>query len=351
MSRYQPVINSAKVEVVVYDNVSACENLTLYNMNSIIPTFLHFLFSLNAMSVEAANKKFHAINFTVAQQPPHEQQDANYDEALPFVFLYICSLIPKNPTESLTRHLSKKEIGLMRYYEELNLLPTAGNYILPNDALEVLQKFINRHSDLMTFTYETFLGIANPEARHIAYAYSYELLPSLDYANMNSVMIIEEFLVAEQHPCLVDAAIAGSLIEYNKFKRSAKNLHGVNWKMMALLRKDLWSVFSRTHAHKRLRIIATMFASEEVHTFDGIFIDEISIASYKSQPYYSRIFNAYGSTRQKFHQVPNNIYGRREVELIMNRANRYVDKDNYGDADSDEEGRSGSRASRTNESS
>merc|ERR1712238_76796 len=126
-------------------------------MGNIIPVFFHFLFTLSSLDETSAAAKFRALRFTVVPQPGGEVQDTAYNEALPMVFLYLASLLAKNPTDSLTRHLERKQLGLMGEYEALNLLPTENNYIVDNDTLVAFQQFMSRNTDVLSFTFEIFL--------------------------------------------------------------------------------------------------------------------------------------------------------------------------------------------------
>lgn len=336
MAYYQPSVNYAQIDVDVYEPMSACENLAVLSANTIVPTYLHMLLSCMGIDAAMATQRFRALNFVVSAQPT--AQDPTYDDALPFVFCYLTSLIPKNPTDSLQTHLRQKEKGLLTAIENINLLGTPGNYVVPNDALSSLQKFMNEHTDVLKVSFETFLGIHNVNARHIAQSYSHELIANLEYANMNSVMIIEEHIISARHLCLSDTIVQGCLHEYNKFKGRAQFLYGKHWKLVALLDKDLWNDYSRSRAHKRFRIISTIFASEEVNTYDGIMIDGTSIASYKSMPYYARIFNGYRQDRQELVSSGAGLFGQREVALIHNRANRYDLREDINNETSDQEG-------------
>jgi hypothetical protein len=228
MAQFQPFVNNSKIIVRVYNPIATCEDLRVLTADNIVPVFMHLLFACSGLSVDTATAKFRAIQFIEDPLPARLTQAPEFNAALSHIFAYVASLIPKNPTLTLTRHLSMKEKGLIRAMEELNLTGLVGNYVIDLLALESLQTFMNRHTDVMAHTFVTLLGIANVKARHIAYSYVQELLPGLYYANMNSVRILEEHIVTINHPCLANGIVNGSYKEYMAFKRKAQEKFGIH---------------------------------------------------------------------------------------------------------------------------
>lgn len=330
MAQFQPAVNNSSIQVDVYEPMAACADLSALTPDSIVPTFLHMLFACSNLDIDSANSKFRSIEFVATPQPTTLAQDTTYDTSLAHVFVYIASLIPKNATATLTKHLAMKELGIIRAIQELNLIGQPGKYQIDMGALASLQDFMNRHTDVMSLTFETFLGITNVRARHVAYSYAQELLPALYYSNMISVKIIEESLLAVNHPCLVNGIVRGALTEYYSFKRMAQTKYGIHWRMCALLDKDSWNIFSRTRSHIRLYVIAAMFGSDEISSYESITIEGNKVSHYKTNdPYFSKIYSTYGNNSQSFTHF-SGPFSKSEASIIRKRANKYQAIDNFG---------------------
>lgn len=324
LTRFRPHSAPSSHLLYVYETLSHGENLTSLDEDTIIPMFLHLLFSCGGLNRPQIKEKFVSIDFDFIDQPADLVQEGAYDWVHPYLFLYIASMIPKNPSESLMKFQKNKEKGLINSLKIKGYEPEPLSFQVKSDVLASLQNIVNYHSDLLSYTFDIFLGFCNPNARTSVYPYAYELVGQVQYANMTSVQMIEDYLLVPKHPCLADMHVSGSLGEYNKFKKEAQSYYHDAWIYVALLNKELWTKFSRSRAHKRLRIISCMFAAEEIPTFENIIVDGTTISTFKAEPYYKDIFDAYCTKAQGLVQGQSQYLVESEVDSVRRNAQKWT---------------------------
>lgn len=324
VSRFRPQIALGRLPVNVYNPLSFSYDLTLLTPANIIPVFMGlyiYMAGLNTVTFEA---KFRDLNLITVAQPGPSVQNNAFDIGAPYVFVYLASLIPKNPTTSLTRFLRNKEIGLRRALTRIGLIPVAGNYVVPNLALVELQDFMSAHTNLMGHIFEVFLGYCNNDEQTQLLSYATELVGEMRYANMSSVQLIEDYLLTPNHPCLADRSVVSDIKKYETFRKGMIETWGEDdWVFSALLNKDKWLAYARTKSHLRLRIISGMFASDEHHTFDRLQVSGNAISFYKGTGFYGKIYNTYKLTAQGRIQGQNEFVSSRDAEEIQQRAARW----------------------------
>ena len=276
--------------VNVYDNVSHCEDLTKLTPDTIITVFLSML---RKVSTDGLAHQFRAISFKNVNQPHDEKQDANFDKILAFVFVHIASLIPTSTDETLANVQANREQKLLNSVASTcGLMGTPGNYIVDEISLNKLRVFMNNNTDILTFTFSQFLDLCN--TRTPVYAYARSLLPELNYSNMPGVSILEDYIISGHHPCLDDKVIKACVTDYLKFKAGLSHcLPRCSWEMIGLLYKEQWESYSMSRSWKSLRILSTIFASEEEPAFNEIEIDGEKIVAHKTKSYYNFFWNCY----------------------------------------------------------
>ena len=288
--------------VNMYDNVSHCEDLTKLTPDTIISVFLSMLRKVS--KVGSLEDQVRAISFKNVCQPHDEKQDANFDKILAFVFVHIASLIPTSTDETLANVQANREQKLLdSVASTCGLMGTPGNYIVDEKSLNKLRVFMNNNTDILTYTFNQFLALCNTQSQRTpVYAYARSLLPELHYSNMPGVSILEDYIISGHHPCLDDKVINACVTDYLKSKANLRTLSPhCSWEMIGLVHKEQWESYSMSRSWKRLRILSTIFASEEEPAFDKIEIDGEKIAAHKIKSYYYYFWfrNAYQFKEQR----------------------------------------------------
>lgn len=321
--RYMPMMSHGRTDVPYYTTFGFCEHLCDMNADTLIPAFMALLFLCTTLTIQTAPSMFRSINFVPRELPDNLKDTHNSAGIYPFAFLFLASLIPKNPSESLLAFMKQRQVGLIRALNLNDMFPAEGMFLVTLDALKGLQLFMSHNTDVLSLTFNAVIGYAQPTSRTRVFSYAYELIGQLRYAGMNGVQMIEEHLLETSHVCLSDTSISSNVKQYLKFKKEAIRRFGEYWIYTAVLDKEMWNNYSRTTSFKKLRIIATMFASDEMHTLNNLAIDGLSIANHKSTPPYSTIYHTYSKLAEGKIQSSNMFIGDNVFQMIKGKIDQW----------------------------
>lgn len=314
-------------KVPCYAQMHFCEDLTLLTKSNIIPMFMNLYLKLADLTPAAFESNFRTLELVMLQQS--QPQDASYDSVLPAIFLYIASFIPKNPTKSLANFMLNREVGLIRFIKDFGLSPSPGQYVFNKGCLEPLRDLLNNNTDLMADVYNWFLAYANPEAsvRTSTYSYARELLGQLKYVGMGAVKILEENIIATNHPCLSNTRVLGYMRVYHKFVVEAKSKHDDLWIYAGLIDKELWLGYSKSLPMINLMIIAIMFAGDDQPSFLNIRVNRSEIGWWKTQTPFSELYSAYNTNRHQLFTVKNTYNPHEMTDVLAENIKTWIQSD------------------------